>query len=143
MTYRAGRPIEPLVSIISSIAVALDRDTGQQLWRYEASTRIMRIIHASDRVFLLDYDCVLHCLRAHDGVVLGKVAIDERSYMGCAMLLGPNGELYVGTSHSVVALDPTGRERWRFKHVDISGSAGSGLAGLALPGMVVQPDIRD
>jgi len=143
MSYRAGKLVEPLVSIVSSLAVALDRETGRQLWRYQASTRIMRIVHASERIFLLDYDCMLHCLRAHDGLVLGTIQVDERSSMGCAMLLGPNGELYVGTSNAVVALDPTGRELWRFKHGDVPGSAASGLAGLALPGAAVQPDLRD
>jgi outer membrane protein assembly factor BamB len=143
MSYREGKPVEPLISIVSSTVVALHRETGRQLWQYQAPTRIVRVVHASERIFLLDYDCVLHCLRAYDGLVLGTIQVDERSYLGCALLLGPNGELYVGTSNSVVALDPTGREMWRFKHGPVSGSSGSSLAGLALPGVAVQPDFKD
>lgn len=143
MSYRVGKTIEPLVSIVSSLAVALDRDTGRQLWRYQASTRIVRIVYTSDRIFLLDYDCLLHCLRAADGGLLGKVQVDDANYTGCALVPGPNGELYIGTSNCVVALDPTGREMWRFKHVNVPSSAAAGLAGLALPGAVVQPDLKD
>lgn len=143
MTYRSPKPAQPLMYLASSIAVALDRENGREAWRYQAATRIVRIVYAVERIFLLDADCVLHCLRAHDGAVLGKVQVDERAYWGSAMLPGPNGELYVATSNSVVALDPTGREMWRFQHSDVPGSTGNGLAGLALPDGVVQPDIRD
>jgi outer membrane protein assembly factor BamB len=143
MTYRDPRPPEPLVSLLSSVAVALDRDTGKQLWRYQASTRLVRVVYTVDRIFLLDADCVLHCLRLSDGFILGRVKVDEKSYWGCAMLPGRNGELYVATSQSVVALDATGREIWRFKHGDVPGSSGGGLGGLALLEGVVQPDIRD
>lgn len=143
MTYRAGKPVEPLVAVVSSVAIALDRETGRQLWRYEASTRLVRVIHASERIFLLDYDCLLHCLRSLDGQVLGQIQVDESAYLGCAMLLGPNGELYISTSNSVIALDPNGRELWRFKLGKIPGAAGGGLGGLALPGVSVQPDLKD
>ncbi|HRI70899.1 MAG TPA: hypothetical protein PK156_41985 [Polyangium sp.] len=143
MTYRVGKPAEPLVCLVSSLAIALDRDTGRQVWRYQASTRLVRIVYATERLFLLDADCVLHCLRVTDGGLLGKVQVDERSYWGCAMLPGPNDELYIATTNSIVALDATGREMWRFKPDNVPSSHGSGLAGLALPGAVMQPDMRE
>ncbi len=143
MTYRSGKSIQPLIYVVSSVAFAIDRDTGRQCWRYQASTRLMRIVYAVERIFMLDADCALHCVRAQDGVLLGKVQVDEKAYVGSAMLPGPNGEMYVATSHSIIALDASGREMWRFKHDGVPGSFGSGLAGLALPEAVVQPDIRD
>lgn len=143
MTYRAPTPPQPLVYLAGEIATALERETGRVLWRYQANARLVRIVYTSDRVFMLDADCLLHCVRTGDGVLLGTIQVEERAYWGSAMLAGSNGELYVATSKSVIALDPSGRELWRFSHRELPSSQGSGLAGLALPEGAVQPDIRD
>lgn len=144
MVHRAPPPPLPVLYLAGAIAVALDQETGREMWRYDAQgRRLVRVVYGVERVFFLDADCALHCVRTHDGALVGKVQVDERSNWGAALLMRPDGVLFVATSRSVTALDGEGRTLWKFAHADIPSGTGSGLAGLASPDGVVQPDLRE
>ncbi|MBL8683905.1 MAG: PQQ-like beta-propeller repeat protein [Myxococcales bacterium] len=137
---RTAPTAAPLIYIQKRTVFAIDRDLGRKRWQYEASSGVIRVLFVADRVFVLDLDCVLHCIRASDGQPLGTVRVAERSHWGAAML-SHDGGIYVATSEGVVALSLDGELLWRFE----SDSPGidSVLPGLALPSQVAQPDKKD
>lgn len=130
----------PLLYIQKKTVFAIDRDLGRQRWRFDADSNVIRVLFVADRVFVLDIDCTLHCVRSTDGLLLGSVRIAARTYWGAAML-SHDGGIYVATSAGVVALSLDGVELWRFES-DAPG-IDSVLPGLALPTQVAQPDRKD
>lgn len=139
MTYRSAPAPHPLVYLGSQTAQALDPETGNELWRFQTKARIARVLLAHESVYLLDMDCHLHCLVAATGALLGSVDVAPRTASPGAMIVG-DGRIYVATSISVVALTPDGKVIWQ---KTVAGGFSSVLAGLALPGAIVQPDFKE
>jgi outer membrane protein assembly factor BamB len=139
MVYRSAPSAHPLVLLYGTAATALDRETGALVWEYEMARRASRMAFAADRVFVLDVDCVVHCLDAHTGRLVGKVEADRAAHWGAALLL-EGDRMYVATSGSVTCLSMDGAVLWKRAH----DPAGAGvLAGLGVPGQVMQPDFKD
>lgn len=130
----------PLLYVQKRSVYAIDRELGRLRWKYDAAASLIRVLFAGDRVFALDIDCNVHCLRAEDGRALGVVSVGTRSAWGSA-LLAHDGGIYVATSDGVTALSIDGQFLWRFDSHD-PGLDGV-LPGLALPTQVVQPDKKD
>jgi outer membrane protein assembly factor BamB len=101
---------------------------------------VIRLLQVSERVFALDLDCTVYCLRVEDGALLGTVPAGPTSAWGAA-LLAHDGALYVATSDGVTALSMDGHRMWSYRSED-PGLEGI-LPGLALPGVSVQPDKKD
>src|SRR4051812_26278994 len=125
--------LPPLV-IAGTRAVALDRATGRLVWTYDkGKRRFMRMHVLNDRVFLLDYDGTLHCLRLADGELLGVVPLKG----GEATMLAVGDTLYVFTGEKVTAVDDAGRILWQ---TEIGFDGEWGLVGMGVPGHTIQPD---
>jgi outer membrane protein assembly factor BamB len=139
MTYRVAPEQHPLIYVNHLNVYALDRETGALRWRYETDRRIMRMLLAHECVYALDSNCVVHCIRVSDGVLLGKVPTGSPTADG-ANLLAADGRIYVATSDGVYALTPDGKKHWSFA-APPTGSVT--LPGLGLPDQVFQPDFRD
>lgn len=139
MSYRTAPAPHPLVHIGHATAVALDPETGRELWRFQTKARIARVLLAHESVYLLDMDCHLHCVVAATGALLGTVDVAPASSTAGAMI-ACDGKLFVATSTNVTALSPDGKVLWSH---DAPGGSSLVLAGLALPGSIVQPDFRE
>jgi outer membrane protein assembly factor BamB len=132
MDYRSAPPEAPLI-VVANDVVALDRQTGKVLWRYEPGAEALRFLVEPECLFVLDEQGKLHCLALHTGALLGVARL--RLVNPCA-LLSDGERLYVSAKEEVVALDREGNELWR---APSAGGYGS-LGGLGLPGNMVQPD---
>lgn len=130
----------PLLYVQKRSVFAIDRDVGRLRWMYTANATLIRVLFVAERVFVLDVDCNVHCLRADTGAALGVVSVGNRTAWGAAML-AHDGGIYVATSDAVTALSMDGTFLWRFDSPD-PGLDGV-LPGLALPTSVVQPDKKD
>jgi outer membrane protein assembly factor BamB len=140
MDYRTAPPPHPLVFVRGNCALAIDRESGRVMWQYQASKTLSRLTFADDRVFLLDFDCVVHCLDAGTGRLAGTVRVGPPSASSAA-LLADGANVFVATSDGVTALGPDGRILWRVPTPE-NVVASIALAGLGLPGSVVQPDFN-
>jgi outer membrane protein assembly factor BamB len=129
----------PLVYLNDACVYAIERETGRLMWSYDAQVRIVRMLLAYDCVYVLDMDCVVHCVRGK-GELLGKVRAGSPEAQGAA-LLADEGYVFVATTEGVVALSPDGKKKWTF--TSPTPATPTVLPGLALPDQVIQPDFRD
>jgi outer membrane protein assembly factor BamB len=130
--YR-NAPSAPLV-VAGTQVTALDQETGAVRWTYsEITRRALRIHVTQERVFVLDYEGNLHCLRLADGIVHGVVPLDGDE----ATMLPVGDRLYVFAGKKVYAIDSNGRVLWQ---CSVGFDGGWGLVGLGVPENAIQPD---
>ena len=124
-----------LVIVVGDRVAAFERTTGRLAWRYDPNVRaIHRFAIHGDRVFLLDYRGVIHCLVQSSGELIGTV--DLKLKKGHALL--PDGEaLIVVGDREVIAIDLQGKPLWRQSH---EMGADWGLLGVGARDSVLQPD---
>jgi hypothetical protein len=95
---------------------------------------------ANDNVYLLDTDCVVHCLVAATGAPLATITTGPLNAWGAA-LITDGRRVFVASTENLTALGEDGRVLWSLA-VPPYAVAGL-LPGLGLPGQVVQPDFKD
>ena len=139
MSYRESPAPHPLIYIREDKALAVERETGRTIWTFECPRRIVRMLLAYECVYLLDMDCTIHCMRAHDGTRLGAVQAGEKAWWGAA-LLAEDGLVYVATTGGVTALSPEGKQKWQ---MTLPPGGSGALPGLGVPGHVCQPDFKE
>ena len=137
--YRAQEPlrIAPVVYVKSFRAIALDRDTGKELWVYEAGALVTRLLLAHGSVYLGDGDGAVHCLEPVTGELRGRIQTGGGLV---AALIDDGDRILVAAEGGVFALTPSGDLLWAY---DSRHHVGSGLAEVGLActlGFSQQPD---
>jgi outer membrane protein assembly factor BamB len=133
MDYRSAANAPLLV--LSTQVVALDRQTGTQLWNYEMGTVTRRFAISGEELFVFDSEGWIHCLDVQSGRLIGKV---ELPLSNANTMLMDGDRLYVSDDFNVIALDRTGRILWQSR---VPTNSSNSLCGLAIPGgSSMQPD---
>ena len=106
----------PLVYVSDQSVYAIDREKGTLKWKYDADKRIVRMLLAHDCVYLLDVECVVHCVKAKAGELLGKVSTGSTTAVGASMIQeSEDARIYVATTDGVYAITPRGKKVWSFE----------------------------
>lgn len=112
---------------------AIDSATGEERWRYRTDGTVCSSPAVSDGVvFVASDDGRLHAVDAAEGgkrweFEIGEAGCAWRGWQGRVVLSSPavsRGLVYIGSPDGhLYALDSaTGRQRWRFKPVEVLGS---------------------
>jgi outer membrane protein assembly factor BamB len=134
MTYRAPPPDAPLL-IVAGQVVALDRNTGKLLWRYNLKGVARRFAFDVERVFVLESTGTFHCLELATGRLIGAV---ETGLGAANSMLIDGDRIYLAGDDYAAAMDFSGVILWR-ESIPSNGShslCGLGIAG----GNIMQPD---
>ncbi len=141
--YRSGKTptqsggFSPIVYLKWKRAIALNRDTGAEIWIYDAGTLVTRILLAHDSVFLGDAEGNVHCLDPDTGGLRGRIQTGGGLV---SVLLDEGDRILVAAQGGVFALTPSGDLLWAYdsRKFDAALNAEVGLA--CTFGYAQQPD---
>lgn len=136
--YRSGsETFAPVVYLKGNFAIALDRETGHELWVYDAGALVTRILLAHQVVYLGDADGRVHALEAETGVPRGVV---QTGGGVVSVLLDEGDRILVAAEGGVFALTPTGDVLWAYDSREYSPSLGAEVGLACTLGYTQQPD---
>lgn len=141
--YRTGRTqlrsggFAPIVYLKWKRAIALDRDTGEEIWIYDAGTLVTRILLAHDSVFLGDAEGSVHCLHPDTGALRGRIQTGGGLV---SVLLDEGDRILVAAQGGVFALTPSGDLLWAYDSRKFDSAVGAEVGLACTLGYTQQPD---